>query len=111
MHDNQGHRSFALGLPMTVAEHLNFRLDLKQPLLRRRQQIASRQEVSGDRLGMTADKGSARPKRLAEEVLLQRGLGRRKPKLRRTSARFVVGKDRPSSCIYNDVFMVAADSL
>jgi hypothetical protein len=96
---------------MAMAEHLDFRLDLKQPLLRRRQQIASRQEVSGDRLGMAADKGSARPKGLAEEILLLRRLGRRKPKLRRPSARFVVEKDRSSSCIYNDVFMVAADSL
>ncbi len=51
---------------MAMAQHLDFRFDLKQPLLWRRQKIASRQEVSGNRLGVTADKGSARPKRLAE---------------------------------------------
>ena len=111
MHDDDGHRGFALGLPMAMAQHPDFRFDQKQPLLRRRKQVASRQEVSGNRLGMAADEGPARTKRLAKEIGLLRHLGVRKAKLRRTPSRLVVRKDGPSSCIYNDVLMVAADSL
>ncbi|MGA2369954.1 MAG: hypothetical protein ACLPPV_06555 [Candidatus Korobacteraceae bacterium] len=94
MHDDEGHRGFALGLPMAMAQHLDFRFDLKQPLLRRRQKIATRQEVSGNRLGMAADERAARPKGLAKEIGLLRRLGGGKPKLRRPAGRFIVEKDR-----------------
>jgi len=96
---------------MAMAQHLDFRFDLEQPLLRRRQKIATRQEVSGNRLGMAADEGPAWPKGLAKEIVVLRRLGGRKVKLRRTACRLVVGKDRSSSCIYNDELMDTADSL
>jgi hypothetical protein len=111
MHDDNRHRRFALGLPMAMAQHLDFRLDLKQPLFRRRKKIAPRQEISGKRLRVTADERAARPKGLSEEVVLRLRFGGWKTKLRRTPARFVLGKDRRGSCIYYDVFVAVTDSL
>lgn len=95
---------------MAVAEHLDFRFDLKQPLLRRRQKVTSREKVSGNGLRVATDEGAARMKGLAKEIVLLRRLRGRKAKLRRTPARFVVGRDRLISCTYNDVFVAAADS-
>jgi hypothetical protein len=96
---------------MAMAQHLDSRFDLEQPLFRRWKKITARQEVAGNRLGVAADKGPARPKGLAEKVVLMRRFSVRKAKLRRTPARLVIREDRSSSCIYNDVFTVAADSI
>lgn len=81
MHDNQRHRSFALGLPMAMTEHVHVRLDLEQPLLRWRQKTASRQKVPGNGLRVATDKGAARMKGLAEEIVWMLRLGGRKAKL------------------------------
>ena len=76
MHDDQRHRARALRLPVAVAEHLHVRLDANQPLFRRRQFVAARQEVARDGLRVSADEGTARLERLAEVIVRARGFGR-----------------------------------
>ena len=58
-----------------MTQHLDRGLHVEQPLFRRRKLVAARQEVAGDGLRVSADKGTARMKKLAEEVVRLRGLG------------------------------------
>lgn len=60
---------------MAMAEHLDLGLDLEETLFRRGKTISARQEVADDGLRVSADKGPARMKSLAEEIVSARGFG------------------------------------
>ena len=60
---------------MAMTEHLDLGLDLEETLFRRRKKITAWQEVAHDGLRVSADKGPARMKRLAEEIASPRGFG------------------------------------
>ena len=92
----------AVRLPVTMAEHLDFGLDPKQPLFRRRKPILARQEVARDGLRVSSDKRSPRTERLAKEIVRARRLGCASGQAARLGedSRAVDGMGS-YSCIYN----------
>jgi len=78
---------------MAVTEHLYLSLDREEAQLRRRQQIAAREEVAGNGLRVSAAEGTARPEGLTEEVVRMRGFGGAMRKRRRALDWLRVGED------------------
>jgi len=63
VHYNQCQRVRAFALPITPAPHLDSQFNLDQPLFRRWQMDAARQQKAGDRLQMSTAQPAARSKR------------------------------------------------
>lgn len=61
---------------MTLAKYLNPGFDVEQAILGRRQNVAARQEIAGNRLRVSVEEGPARTEWFTEEIVDTRRSGR-----------------------------------